>query len=233
MNGVVLRSSSSASLRTIKALLLPGCWKGTSGTIRLSCESSCGRWNDRSIQSTQQRCLSSTSNPTMDDGAGTQHQKRQRQDPLAKRPNKKCDPYGLGGKPLPVWECNILLSTLNDGWQLVLPETTSDTDNNNNNNNNSATPGVDEEQASKSSSPSLPPTGLQKEFVHDDFLEGSRFVQTVASVAQWNNHFPVIQLERRLMAKEKAWQIVTTVTCSTPTLKGLSHSDFHIAMVRC
>lgn len=74
------------------------------------------------------------------------------------------------------------------------------------------------------------PTLLVRDFYHKDFMEGSKFVAKIAAVAHMNNHYPSIYLERRLLPK--AWQVVTSVRCCTPTLGGLSYNDFHIAMVR-
>ena len=47
-------------------------------------------------------------------------------DPLARRPNKICDPYGQGGKPLSREQTEHLLATLEDGWRLI-PETNDPT----------------------------------------------------------------------------------------------------------
>ena len=58
-----------------------------------------------------------------------------------------------------------------------------------------------------------------------------KFVSIVAAVAHMNNHYPTITLKRRLERREKAWTVVTTVQCYTPTLGGLSYNDFHIAML--
>lgn len=131
-------------------------------------------------------------------------------DPLAKRPNKVCDPYGLGGKPLPLADSQGLLSTLDDEWQLELGNKEHDDD---------------------SQQPPPPPTALWREFHHADFLAGARFVSILAALGHVNNHFPSIHLERRLNSKKKTWEVVTAVRCFTPTLQGLSHNDFHVAMV--
>ena len=37
-------------------------------------------------------------------------------DPMAKKPNKVCDPYGQSGKPLDYHQAKSLLSTLDKGW---------------------------------------------------------------------------------------------------------------------
>lgn len=120
-------------------------------------------------------------------------------DPLARRPNKICDPYGQGGKPLSRNDAQNLFATVDEGWRLV-PEASDE-----------------------------PPTGVVREFYHQDFLAGAQFVSKIAAVAHVNNHYPSILLERRLLPK--AWQVVARVECRTPTLEGLSYNDFHLAMV--
>jgi pterin-4a-carbinolamine dehydratase len=74
------------------------------------------------------------------------------------------------------------------------------------------------------------PSEVARDFFHDNMMDGAEFVKKIAAVGTINNHYPSILLERRLLPK--AWQVVTRVTCRTPTLKGLSYNDFHIAMVR-
>ena len=137
-------------------------------------------------------------------------------DPFARRPNKVCDPYGQGGKPLSSSDAKQQLSILEPGWILVV-----DND------------GIIMEKAeSKESKPrEFIPKAVQKEFYHENYLDASRFVSIIASVAHMNNHYPTISIERRLMKREKAWRVVSTVTCSTETLGGLSFNDFHIAML--
>lgn len=123
-----------------------------------------------------------------------------RADPLAKRPNAVCDPYGQGGQPLKEVDATRLLGTLENGWRM--------------------------EQTGN-----LPPISLSREFCHPDYLSGAKFVHRMAAVAEINNHYPVISLERRLLSRQKAWQVVTTVKCRTEVLQGLSHNDFHVAML--
>jgi pterin-4a-carbinolamine dehydratase len=135
--------------------------------------------------------------------------KSSRPDPLARRPNRICDPYGLGGKPLSYNAASQQLQTLNDGWRLVGDSMEEDSD-------------TDQDS---------PPSALVREFYHVDYLTAARFVKTIAAVAHVNNHYPTITIERRLLSKQAAWQVVTTVSCCTPNLEGLSHSDFYIAMV--
>jgi len=127
-------------------------------------------------------------------------------DPMAQRPTKVCDPYGQNGRPLGRDEATALLSTLDDGWELVGGPKTHD--------------GMDGQG---------PLVSVNKEFYHPDFLSGSKFGSIVASVGHNNNHYPSICLERRLVKREKSWRVVTTVKCFTETLGGLSFNDFHIA----
>jgi pterin-4a-carbinolamine dehydratase len=75
------------------------------------------------------------------------------------------------------------------------------------------------------------PQAIVREFVHEDFIEGSNFLTHVAAVAQMNDHFPTLTLERRLLSQQKAWQVVSTVRCHTRVLQGLSHHDFFVATV--
>lgn len=137
-------------------------------------------------------------------------------DPFARRPNKVCDPYGQGGKPLSSSDAKQQLSILEPGWTLVVGNDEI----------------LDENMESQESKPrEFIPKAVQKEFYHENYLDASRFVSIIASVAHMNNHYPSISIERRLMKREKAWRVVSTVTCSTETLGGLSFNDFHIAML--
>jgi len=133
-------------------------------------------------------------------------------DPTAKRPTKACDPYGQGGKPLSLLDASGLLKTLDDGWTLQQKP-------------------HHRAQSTTSAPEPAPPQSICKEFYHDNFMTGSRFVSHVAAVAHNNNHYPTITLERRLMKREKAWRVVSAVNCFTPTLGGLSYNDFHLAML--
>jgi len=74
------------------------------------------------------------------------------------------------------------------------------------------------------------PVALQREFVHTDFLQASKFLHRLAAVAEMNAHFPSLHLERRIV--QKNWVTVSTARCHTTVLKGLSRHDFHLAMVR-
>ena len=75
------------------------------------------------------------------------------------------------------------------------------------------------------------PTSLNKEFYHVDYMHASKFITTLTSIAHHHNHYPKIKLERRLHKQNKAWRVVTTVSCRTEVLDGLSMNDFHIAML--
>lgn len=168
-----------------------------------SCYELLGR-NNAAFGQTQRRNFHSTSSKNKDGKA--------RPDPFARRPTAKCDPYGQGGKPLPLWEANTLLTTLDPQWKIEEADTTKQTTD-------------DDENAP------LPPQALTREFVHPDFISGSKFVAKIAAVAQLNIHYPCIQLERRIVPKKKEWQVITRVRCHTLVLGGLSSHDFHLAMV--
>ncbi len=126
-------------------------------------------------------------------------------DPLAKRPNKVCDPYGQNGKPMSNTEAMNQLSLLETGWVL--------------------NDGLEEDTGMDV------PNSLSKTYYHSNYIDGARFASIAAAVAHNNNHYPSIFLERRLMKREKAWRVVTTIKCRTETLGGLSFNDFHIAML--
>ncbi len=129
-------------------------------------------------------------------------------DPTARRPNKKCDPYGLNGKPLTDNEAESQLTHLDPGWML-----SGDSDNG-------------EEKGD-----GWTPKYLKKEFYHLTYLDGSTFISKLAAVAHLNNHYFTMKLERRLLKREKNWRIVSTILCNTEILGGLSYHDFHIAML--
>lgn len=110
---------------------------------------------------------------------------------------------------MPIWEANTLRATIDPQWQIV----------------------EGEELSSENEDSSSIPQGLVREFIHPDFVAGSKFVTKVAAVAQLNMHFPSIQLERRILSRQKAWQVVTRIHCHTLVLGGLSTHDFHLAML--
>jgi len=124
-------------------------------------------------------------------------------DPTAKRPNRICDPFGQNGQPMKMNEALSQLSLLDSGWH------------------------IERNKDSMNDTPQY----LQKEYYHSNYIDGSKFISKIAAVAHNNNHYPSIHLERRLMKKEKAWRVVSTVICHTVVLEGLSFNDFHIAML--
>ena len=103
-----------------------------------------------------------------------------RPDPFARRPTKKCDPYGQAGKPLSLQDAQRLTDTVSDEWKLEMSN----------------------DHASS----------LSREFVHPDFMAGSTFLRQVAAVAQMNDHFPSLKLERRLNPRQKSWDVVSSVS---------------------
>jgi pterin-4a-carbinolamine dehydratase len=83
--------------------------------------------------------------------------------------------------------------------------------------------------ASASSRP--PPLALIRSFKHPDFISASRFLHTIATVAQLNAHYPTLCIERQIIHRQ--WYSISTIKCHTKVLDGLSASDFHLALVRC
>jgi len=124
-----------------------------------------------------------------------------RPDPFARRPNKKCDPYGQEGKPLSNEDASRLLTTVDKDWEIQYQQDSN------------------------------VPFSIQREFQHSDFIQASQFLTSLAAVAQLNDHYPTFRLERRMDKKHKVWKVYTTVECRTFVLQGLSHHDFFIATV--
>jgi pterin-4a-carbinolamine dehydratase len=151
---------------------------------------------------------SSVSGQQIQQGGEKQPQRLRQQrfvaDPMAKRPNKLCDPYGQGGRPMSLEEAQSLQKTIHDDWRIV--------------------------EMKESESASSAKLYLVRDFSHVDFLYGARFLAKVAAVAQINNHFPSLVLDRQI--RHKNWHVYTRVTCHTKVLRGLSQHDFHLAMVR-
>ena len=147
-----------------------------------------------------------------------------RKDPTAKRPTRVCDPYGQSGKPLSKLDALGLMATLEDGW--ILEEEMSQQDHGGNTSDDDSKDAYEKQSATTTT-----PSSIYREYYHDNFMDGSKFVAQVAAVAHNNNHYPCIELERRLMKREKAWRVVSVVKCFTPTLGGLSYNDFHLAML--
>lgn len=140
-------------------------------------------------------------------------------DPTARRPTKICDPYGQGGKPLSHGDATGLMATVDVGWAILLAEPKKHDASH------------ERQGRGKATNTGAFPLSLFREFYHDNFVTGSRFLSHVAAVGHLNNHYPFLSLERRLMKREKAWRVVTCVKCFTPTLGGLSYNDFHLAML--
>jgi pterin-4a-carbinolamine dehydratase len=159
---------------------------------------------------TASRLFSTTTTTTT-----TNKNKTFRSDPTAKRPNRYCDPYGQGGKPLQ--DIQTLQTTIHAEWKV---EYRQDDDN-------------DDTQSTTTTTTTIP-VAIVREFWHPDFLTGARFVQRMAAVAQLNAHYPSIMLDRRPMTaprQQKYWQVISTIRCSTLVLGGLSTHDFHLAML--
>lgn len=151
--------------------------------------------------------FTSTSNRSLSSfGSNGKSDGKARPDPFARRPNQKCDPYGQGGKPLTLQEAESLLNTVHSEWSL-------------------------EGNGSEDKKFRNIPTHLTRSFVHPDFIAGASFLNHVAAVAQMNDHFPSVTLERKLDSKRKQWLVVSTVSCHTFVLQGLSHHDFFVATV--
>lgn len=161
-----------------------------------------------------------------------------RSDPTAKRPTRKCDPYGLSGQSLSYQECINQLSTLEEGWKLK---------------------NADHDTIAEEA-----PAFLEKQFYHETFYTASRFISQISLLCTNLNHYPELSMERVLVddvtkfyntqnaavidnekrRKIKGWVFVSTIRCSTyrpPTkkedtddttdiVKGLTYHDFHLAM---
>ena len=144
-----------------------------------------------------------SSNRNASDSSGNS---KRRPDPLARRPNQKCDPYGQGGKPLTKVDAERLILTVDGAWKLDYG--TSD-------------PSSEEELTV--------PVALTRTFAHVDFISASNFLTHLAAVAQMNDHYPSLHLERTIVPRQKSWKVVTTVRSHTRVLEGLAHHDFSLA----
>eukprot|EP00934_Nitzschia_sp_Nitz4_P000046 Nitzschia sp. Nitz4//scaffold260_size33533//25408//26125//NITZ4_007881-RA/size33533-augustus-gene-0.13-mRNA-1//1//CDS//3329544689//46//frame0 len=136
------------------------------------------------------------------DGGTRSKSGKPRPDPFARRPNKKCDPYGQGGKPLSSDDAHRLMGTVGSGWEL---------------------------KHNKGEIESDMPQILERSFEHPDFMSASSFLTHIAAVAQMNDHFPSMKVERKLDSRLKVWRNVSTISCRTFVLEGLSHHDFFLA----
>jgi pterin-4a-carbinolamine dehydratase len=156
---------------------------------------------------------------SQDSSSSIGQQQRQQQrvvaDPMAKRPNKLCDPYGQGGRPMSMEEAQLLKKTIHDDWRIETTTTTT---------------ASSESSSSSSEAEAAATLYLVRDFHHGDYLYGARFLAKLAAVAQINNHFPSLTLDRKIV--QKNWHVYTRVKCHTKVLGGLSQHDFHLAIVR-
>jgi pterin-4a-carbinolamine dehydratase len=147
-------------------------------------------------------------------------------DPTARKPNQKCDPYGQQGKPLSHKEASSQLLTLDEGW-LLIPR--DDDVHNSTSQAITSTSGSQEHDREKELS--CPPQGLLKRFTHSNYLDAARFISVISAVAHNNHHYPTVTIQRRLLQRQKAWEVNSVVSCQTQVLNGLSYHDFYIAML--
>ncbi|CAJ1965425.1 unnamed protein product [Cylindrotheca closterium] len=138
--------------------------------------------------------------------ASASNHEKHRPDPMARRPTAKCDPFGQGGKPLVLEDAIRLSATVDSAWKV---ET--------------------EMKETKEGNQLEHPATIVREFQHPDFMSAASFFQEVAAVAQMNDHFPSLTMERKLNSRKKMWTIVSSVRCHTKVLGGLSHHDFFLA----
>lgn len=156
------------------------------------------------------------------------HDNRTRPDPTVKRPNKKCDPFGQGGKPLTIAEIPTLSSTISTEWKVEYAD-----DENDSNPVDIDTPTMNPQNEHKGDNKKQQlPIALIREYIHPDFYSGARFLNKIAAVAQMNGHFPTLKLDRVIVKNNKNWQVRSTCRCHTIVLGGLSKNDFYLAMVR-
>ena len=147
-------------------------------------------------QSTGARCVESRyihSQSTEDSDANNniKHQKiilSHKSDPTAKRPTRKCDPYGLRGESLSSAKCLEWMSTLEGGWTL-LDSTEKDMTTTINNLHESMT----------DTATATAPKFLQKQYYHHTLHDASRFLSHISLVATNINHYPFLSMERILV----------------------------------
>ena len=150
-----------------------------------------------------------SSKSTSREGLGHIKAQRQIYDSTAKRPNKVCDPYGQGGKPLSAAEAESHKVTIHNAWRIVTTKM--------------------EDKTKDDAVLAAPPDKLVREFRHSDFLTGAKFLEKIAAVAVVNNHFPTLELDRVIVQKQ--WRTISRISCRTKVLEGLSTNDFFLAMV--
>lgn len=110
-----------------------------------------------------------------------QSRRSNKTDPTAKRPTKKCDPYGLNGQSLSFDECFNLLSTLDDGWRIIDSSLTTI------------------ETVEDGDSTTVLPKFLQRQCYHNSFHEASKFLSYIAHISTNINHYPILTMERILV----------------------------------
>jgi hypothetical protein len=64
-----------------------------------------------------------------------------------------------------------------------------------------------------------------------DYIGASAFSSKIAIVGDLNNRSLAIFLERKVLSREKRWEVTTSIRCHTVTLAGFSRNDFHVAML--
>ena len=136
-----------------------------------------------------------------------QHEQSRRSnktDPTAKRPTKKCDPYGLNGQSLSFDECFDLLSTLDDGWRIIDSSLTTI------------------ETVEDGDSTTVLPKFLQRQCYHNSFHEASKFLSYIAYISTNINHYPILTMERILV--DDLNNIVQTNN-TTNCINNLSNDD--------
>lgn len=121
-------------------------------------------------------------------------------DPTAKRPTRKCDPFGLDGKSLSYEECHTWMSTLEKGWTLIIPPPPPPPPS-----SDIAIEANGEESqlyaAAAAAAETANPTYLQKHYYHRSFLDASQFITHTSSVATNNNHYPHLSFKRILTSQ--------------------------------
>lgn len=154
----------------------------------------------------QHRYIRST-NSKDEESKMIQHKQSRRSnktDPTAKRPTKKCDPYGLNGQSLSFDECFNLLSTLDEGWRIIDSSLTT----------------IETVEAGDSTT--VLPKFLQRQCYHNSFHEASKFLSYIAHISTNINHYPILTMERILV--DDLNNIVQTNNTNTG-INNLSNDD--------
>jgi pterin-4a-carbinolamine dehydratase len=188
------------------------------GSRITSPKASCQFHHSRDFSSSPVESEDSTAAPVKAAARTKVNQKKS--DPLAKRPSKKCDPYGNNGQPLSMQQIQLYIPTIDSEWRVNV----RDVDPDNNNAGGNSTDLVETEDEPE-------PYSLTRQFYHANYLDASKFVTTVAAVCHLQNHFAKFTMERKLHPQHKTWVVVLEIECTTPILNGLSINDFHVAML--